>query len=55
MSKNDRLQRLAGLVQASGRVRVVQLAQQLNVSEMTVRRDLEELEEAGLVNVFTVA
>jgi len=49
MSKNDRLQRLAGLVQASGRVRVVQLAQQLNVSEMTVRRDLEELEEAGLV------
>jgi len=47
--KPDRLERISGLVQGSGRVRVTELAQQLRVSEMTVRRDLEELEERGLV------
>lgn len=49
MRKADRLERVSLLVQGSGRIRVVELAQQLQVSEMTVRRDLEELEESGLV------
>jgi DeoR/GlpR family transcriptional regulator of sugar metabolism len=47
--KSDRLERVSSLVQATGRVRVVELAEQLDVSEMTVRRDLEELEDGGLV------
>lgn len=49
MSKDDRLERLSSLVQASGRVRVTDLARQLRVSEMTVRRDLEELESDGVI------
>jgi DeoR/GlpR family transcriptional regulator of sugar metabolism len=49
MRKSDRLDRVSALVQASGRIRVGQLAEQLQVSEMTVRRDLEELEEHGLI------
>lgn len=49
MRKTDRLDRVSALVQGSGRIRVVELAEQLQVSEMTVRRDLEELEESGLV------
>lgn len=49
MSRQDRLDRVAALVQASGRTRVVQLAEHLDVSEMTIRRDLEELEAQGIV------
>ncbi|MGY0231750.1 DeoR/GlpR family DNA-binding transcription regulator [Longispora urticae] len=37
------------LVQGAGRVTVAELAQRLGVSEMTVRRDLDELERQGLV------
>jgi len=47
--KVDRLERVSALVQGAGRIRVVDLAEQLQVSEMTVRRDLEALEESGLV------
>jgi len=49
MRRSDRLERVSSLVHASGRVRVGELAAQLQVSEMTIRRDLEELEEQGLV------
>ncbi|WP_412538321.1 DeoR/GlpR family DNA-binding transcription regulator [Longispora sp. K20-0274] len=37
------------LVQGAGRVSVAELAQRLGVSEMTVRRDLDELERQGLI------
>ncbi|GIG61670.1 DeoR family transcriptional regulator [Longispora fulva] len=37
------------LVQGAGRVSVAELAGRLGVSEMTVRRDLDELERQGLV------
>lgn len=36
-------------IQAKGAVRVAELAAQLGVSDMTVRRDLDVLDEAGLV------
>lgn len=49
MSRSERLDQTSAIVQASGRVRVADLSSQLNVSEMTVRRDLEELEERGIV------
>jgi len=40
---------ILGEVQAKGAVRVAELAAQLGVSDMTVRRDLDVLDEAGLV------
>ena len=45
----DRLRRIEDLVQTSGRVRVVDLAAELAVSEMTIRRDLDMLAEQGVV------
>ena len=40
---------ILGEVRARGAVRVAELAAQLGVSDMTVRRDLDVLDEAGLV------
>lgn len=45
----DRLQRIQAHLRAAGRVKVVELASELNVSEMTIRRDLEMLAEQGAV------
>jgi DeoR family fructose operon transcriptional repressor len=45
----DRLRRIESQIQADGRVRVVDLAAQLHVSEMTIRRDLDMLAADGLV------
>ncbi len=47
--KSDRQERISALVQASGRVKVTDLSLLLDVSEMTVRRDLEELEDQGVL------
>lgn len=47
MTKNDRHGLIVDLVQATGRVHVGDLAGRAGVSEMTVRRDLEELEAGG--------
>lgn len=44
-----RLQRIEAQVRQAGRVRVVELAGALNVSEMTIRRDLDMLAEEGVV------
>jgi len=44
MNKPDRLNAVLDLLSANGRVEVAELAQRFGVSEMTVRRDLEELE-----------
>jgi DeoR/GlpR family transcriptional regulator of sugar metabolism len=45
----DRLERIQDEVRAAGRVKVVDLAATLGVSEMTVRRDLDVLVEQGVV------
>ena len=47
MTREERHQLVCDAVQATGRVRVAGLASRLNVSEMTIRRDLEELEARG--------
>lgn len=49
MTKRERQQLIATAVQASGRMRVVELTDRTGVSEMTVRRDLEEMEAQGLL------
>jgi len=45
----DRLERICEEVDARGRVRVSELAVDLDVSEMTIRRDLDTLAEQGRV------
>lgn len=45
--KQTRQDQIARQVEAAGRVKVADLSEQFGVSEMTVRRDLEALEEAG--------
>jgi DeoR family fructose operon transcriptional repressor len=45
----DRLQRIESQIRSAGRVRVVDLAAQLDVSEMTIRRDLDMLAADGVV------
>ncbi|MCE5097918.1 DeoR/GlpR family DNA-binding transcription regulator [Staphylococcus devriesei] len=49
MNKYDRLDEIIKLVNQKGRVRTNQIVEELNVSDMTVRRDLAELEEKGLL------
>jgi DeoR family fructose operon transcriptional repressor len=46
----DRLERIRAALDRSGRVRVSELAAELSVSEMTIRRDLDLLAEDGLVH-----
>jgi DeoR family fructose operon transcriptional repressor len=45
----DRLDAIKARVQSDGRVRVVELASELDVSEMTIRRDLDLLAEQGVL------
>ncbi len=45
----ERLQRIEALVHNTGRVRVTELAAELDVSEMTVRRDLDLLADQGVI------
>lgn len=45
----DRLQRIEAQVRTAGRVKVAELAAELDVSEMTIRRDLDMLAEQGVV------
>lgn len=47
MSRDERHRLVCDTVQATGRVRVADLASRMQVSEMTIRRDLEELEARG--------
>jgi DeoR/GlpR family transcriptional regulator of sugar metabolism len=48
MDVKDRLPLVADLLQRAGRVSVAELSSRTGVSEMTVRRDLERLEQDGL-------
>lgn len=45
----SRLQQIEAEVRSNGRVKVVDLAAELGVSEMTIRRDLDMLAEQGVV------
>lgn len=49
MNKYDRLEEITKLVNQKGTVRTNEIVENLNVSDMTVRRDLAELEEKGLL------
>ncbi len=49
MQGPDRLDLTLRLVRGSGRLTLAELAGRLGVSEMTVRRDLDQLQEQGLV------
>ena len=49
MNKYDRLEEITKLVNQKGTVRTNEIVEELNVSDMTVRRDLAELEEKGLL------
>ena len=45
----DRARRIREELDRSGRVRVVELANEMGVSEMTIRRDLDDMAEEGLL------
>lgn len=47
MLKNERLQRILEWVNKKGLITVHEIVAELDVSDMTVRRDLDELEKAG--------
>ena len=49
MPAPDRLDLTLRLVRGSGKLTLAELAERLGVSEMTVRRDLDQLQEQGLV------
>lgn len=49
MLKADRFQSIMSLLEVNGTVRVSDIMEKLSVSDMTVRRDLDELEKQGLL------
>ena len=49
MKPHERHTRILQLMRQGGFVSVVDLSQELNVSQMTIRRDLDELKELGLL------
>lgn len=49
MNKHERLDEIAKLVNKKGTVRTNEIVEGLNVSDMTVRRDLVELENQGIL------
>ncbi len=49
MSSLERRHRILELIEKQGTVKVAQLCREFGVSDMTIRRDLAELERAGLV------
>lgn len=49
MELNERQQRILDILREKGKISVTSLAELLNYSEMTVRRDLTRMEKAGLL------
>ncbi len=49
MNKYERLDEVANLVNKKGTIRIKEIVDSLKVSDMTVRRDLAELEEKGIL------
>jgi DeoR/GlpR family transcriptional regulator of sugar metabolism len=52
MTINDRHRRILDAVQQAGQLGVVQLAELTGTSEMTVRRDLEQLADHGMIERY---
>jgi DeoR family transcriptional regulator, glycerol-3-phosphate regulon repressor len=50
LSKRDRQQRILAELRVSATLRISELASELGVSYETIRRDLEEMGESGLIN-----
>ncbi len=50
LSKKDRQQRILAELRVSATLRISELASELGVSYETIRRDLEEMGESGLIN-----
>lgn len=50
MLKQERHDKITDLIQKEKKVNVVHLSKELGVTEMTIRRDLTELEETGLLS-----
>lgn len=49
MNKYDRLDEITDLVNRKGSIRIAEIVEELNVSDMTIRRDLAELDEQGIL------
>ena len=49
MVLKDRLDHLRGIVKTEKKVKVTELSQRFDVTEETIRRDLERLELEGLI------
>ncbi|ALA53889.1 DeoR/GlpR family DNA-binding transcription regulator [Shouchella clausii] len=49
MLKEERLQRIVKMLEQSDMIKVADIMKELQVADMTVRRDLQALEEAGLL------
>jgi DeoR/GlpR family transcriptional regulator of sugar metabolism len=49
LNRTERLERIRNLLTTSGRLSAAQLARQMGVAAMTIRRDLAALETAGLL------
>lgn len=49
MNKRERLEEITRLVNKKGTVRISEIVELLNVTDMTVRRDFIELEEQGVL------
>lgn len=49
MNKRERLSEITRLVNKKGTIRIAEIVELLNVTDMTVRRDLIELEEQGVL------
>ena len=47
MLKRERLYKIVEMVNSKGIINVNDIINELNVSDMTVRRDLDELDKAG--------
>ncbi|GAB6746513.1 hypothetical protein BOVMAS12_04210 [Streptococcus uberis] len=54
MNKFQRLEEITKLVNKKGTVRISEIMESFGVTDMTVRRDLIELEEQGLLKKFMV-
>lgn len=52
LSKDERIEQLISLLQAQNGAAIKELAAQFNVSEMTIRRDLQVLEERNIVSLI---
>ena len=50
LSKKDRQDRILAELRVSTTIRISDLAQELGVSYETIRRDLEEMGQSGLIN-----